>query len=324
MLGLEIAGCILLYSFVGYAIGKISNREYFDDTSTENLGWFRKLKRLYLFPVSYHYWRERNDISDGATGLLPTIRAFAGCFTFTNYCDNVSRKENYCRAMVFLWPLRAAINIVMSAAQILFFTAFGLCRTISLLPVVSFRAVGAGTRKLKYLRVGAHKLLSENHINVDARINELDYFRTTMISKEIAGLVAQKKVLCSRQTEVQKGLDEWGQGNGSLTEMVDSQRVEEITAGLQEERRQTADKLEKIGNAVSEMESKERRLKEITGHLKKCRTVKELGISIPSAAGEGLIKQDGVAAIAFQLLSTAQDIVDDFKKRRKETASYLR
>lgn len=137
---------LAVYLLIGYLIAKIANALYKDNRPNSDLWVLGKLARIFLFPVSYHEWsnRESKQYNEGSAN---TIRGMVGNYVADG--TDTSEEERYCQWMMFIWPLKLLINIIWASPQILWFSVLYWPRTIFNFATgaFSFGALASSVRK---------------------------------------------------------------------------------------------------------------------------------------------------------------------------------
>lgn len=109
-----VAGAII-YPFIGYWWGRAAKNEMYNDTPTEKLGFWGKVKRLILWPQSFGYWNLRKKAWEyrefyGCTRLdLPTPKDY----TLLEVGIKIPREStSYERKMAFFWPVFMTLTTI--------------------------------------------------------------------------------------------------------------------------------------------------------------------------------------------------------------------
>jgi hypothetical protein len=130
-----------VYLFVGYTLGKIANAIYRDNRPNSELWAFPgKLLRILFFPFSYHSWNARESYYEKDSKEAPcTMRNWGNGnwkLTSDKYNEQTWREERaeeeeqYCRRMMFYWPIKSALDMLIATPQILFFSVLYFPRTV--------------------------------------------------------------------------------------------------------------------------------------------------------------------------------------------------
>ncbi|MDP3697845.1 MAG: hypothetical protein Q8R55_07630 [Candidatus Taylorbacteria bacterium] len=305
---LTIALSVVAYLFTGYTIGKVANGEYFDNTPTEELGPFRKVKRILLFPYSYHAWSDRlkNHHSDG-----PSIRLLSESYDLP---ATEEIRERYCRATTFLWPfklIQASVGIV----EIAYFGTTKALYGVSQIPSQSTKYLGTG---IKSLGKTTRKLLPASS-DLSSHIDEIESCLTDIEARRNP-LYAQKENLEKEINELSKNLSTWQVFlSKSKPEDLDYVQIKEITEALAKEMDQRRKKIDNLTSTIATFADRESRLKYHFEKLAQCKKTMTLGIPIASAVGEGLIKDDAIAILARTTISSAQSYIAECKELLEKT-----
>lgn len=138
------------YLFWGRFLGKFTNRVYYNDTPSKDLNVFQKAARMLLFPQTYWKWnyREQNMAPENDIGINLRV------YTNAHYINPNSRmaryEENYCGAMMFLWPLKifpTIIGVVEMVAIGCWRAVCGFENGVRLSGRVAYRMIGWQTMK---------------------------------------------------------------------------------------------------------------------------------------------------------------------------------
>lgn len=288
---------ILPYIVTGYTIGKIANGEYFDNTPTEELSLFKRIKRLLLFPVSYHQWTDR----EFTNSVGPRLRNLSNSHQLS--CQREAR-ENYCRTTTFLWPFKL-IPVLIGTAEILYFCIVNTAYGISQIPSQGNKYLGTGIKSLgraKRKLLPASSDLSSHVDNIESFLNSIRVQKDT--------LSAQKSDISNAINELEANIRIWhnllfGQ------EKPEHAHIKEILLALNAELVQYRKKADDLNNTLDTISDRERQLKECVTTLAQCKRTMALGISIASASGEGLIQNDAIALLARTTISSAQSYITE-------------
>ena len=294
---LTIALSVVAYLFTGYTIGKIANREYLDNTPTKELGPIRKLNRLLLFPFSYHEWNWRQcNNNDG-----PFIRNLTKSY---NLPATEDMRERYCRLTTFLWPFKL-IQVAVGIVEIAYFGTTNALYGVSQIPSQSIKYLSTG---IKSLGKTTRKLLPASS-DLSSYIDEIESCLTDLaIQKQ--PLYAQKDTLEAGIRELGENLNNWNNSlSKSKPEDPDHTQVKEIVEALAKESDQRRKRINDLNKAINTFTDKENRLKHHAEKLAQCKRTMTLGIPIASDAGESLVKDDAIALLARNTISSAQSCI---------------
>ena len=304
---LTIALSVAAYLFTGYTIGKVANGEYFDNTSTQELGPFRKLKRLLLFPCSYHTWDYRKHENYEA----PLIRLMSSSHDLS---ATEKSKEHYCIFTTFLWPFKL-IQALAGIAEIAFFGITHTLYGVSQIPSQSTKYLSAG---IKSLERTTRKLLPASS-DLSSHIDEIESCLTD-IEAQRSPLNEQKENLERKIRELNETLSTWQTFlSKSKPEDTDYVQIKEIAEALAQEIDQRRNKVNNLRDVTNTFSDRERQLKDYAAKLVQCKKTMALDIPITSASGEGLIKDDTIAVLALTIISSAQSDIAECRGLLEKT-----
>lgn len=303
---LTIALSVVAYLFTGYTIGKIANREYFDNTPNKQLGPFRKLKRLLLSPACYHVWGDR-QCQIGAIdpmGILGIPRLISNSWLLSS---SEEEKENYCRIITFIWPLKL-ISVTAGIVQVVFFGVTKILYGITQIP----------SQSTKYLNMGVgiivrtkRKLLPASSFNLHSQIDYIELF-VNNIQEQKNTLTVQKSDLEKEVSELVENLKNW-RDFLSGPEKPEHAQIKEVVLALETRISQHKKKIGSLVNNIYILTDREKELKDHAAKLVQCQRTLALGISISSASGEDLLKDDTIALLIKTTIFSAQSYVAECK-----------
>lgn len=294
---LTIALSLIAYLFTGYAIGQIDNREYFDNTPTEELGLFRRTRRLLLFPFSYHNWSYR----ECEHKIGPVLR------NLSSSCDlnaKETAREHHCRITTFLWPFKS-VFIAIGTIELVYFCVDRILNTIFLLPSQGAKYLGTGIKSLETIK---RRILPASS-NPFSYIDDIESCLRD-IEAQRNPLFKQKVNLVGEIRELSETLNTW-QDLLTKSKPTDQDRAQivEVTEAIAKEMDQRRGKITDLTETINTLSDRERQLKDHATKLTQCKKMMNLGIPIVSASGEGLIKDDAIAILTRTTVSSAQSYI---------------
>lgn len=289
MLGFIIG--IPLYLLTGYIFGKILNNEYCNDTPTQDLGLWRKLKRIYLFPISYHNWAERSNIHNTRSPAA-SLRDFC-----TEGKQDTKKLENYCELLMFVWPLSATFNVVLTIPEILAYTCWKFSKVTYTLISCQYNLTNKLAKKLAYK---TRKFLP---VNTTSYIRELEQFKDIELQESKTKFLTQKGAIQTRVEKIKEVLEEW---RSSRVLENSGEIIKDTISTLEKEFGEGTEKLKGIDSRISNLKEHEDSIEDALKKLKLSLKTTKLKIQIINNADTGFIKGDALAELISQLISSTQ------------------
>lgn len=185
---------VLAYLLVGYSLGKMLNHWYYDNTPTEQLGFWRRCVRRIAFPTAYEKWGYircvPNERCDYAHGIIRCACDAGDLYTIEE------NREKYCRVLSILWPLLGGSVLlgIVSTVFVETWNALGLFFD-------SVTKLG-GAMSSAWNRVGRAFTAWRARKSGSAEISDIDF------EAGIAELTSAKTALASDIAELEKHLRE--------------------------------------------------------------------------------------------------------------------
>lgn len=300
---LELIGLGFVYLLIGYKLGDIYNKEYFDNKApTESLDILRKFKRLIMFPISYHNWHERLSNPPPITLLSSTI---------SNDLINADEvdKRNYCKASALFWPTKA-IPALLGLVQVIFFSAFKVLDATTLIPQYALKGAENGIGRLSAARV---KLLPGS-LSISSWIDEIGSASADS-EKKTEYLQDKKTVLISRLDKLRQNRVGWQ----LLTNP--SKSAKDMVKGVEDEIESVRQKISDIDSALAEIKETQKGLAEARGNLLQCKVTRGLKLQIASSNGGELVKADALAVFMSESCTQAEKAVQKWNELSKRIKS---
>lgn len=277
---------IMAYPFVGYALAKISNKLYDDGTPNEELGILNRLARVLFFPIRYHEWADR-DRKDNAAEHAPNLRSLT------------ETGENYCKLLIFLWPLsaiRLGVGLFEAAFFILTKCVITATELIIKLPVRSYSLLQSGSRRIKMLAPGKNQ-------DIKTVIGQIEKFKSTHLGMGKSKILSEQNAIRDRLLIVRGNIENW---EIVVRKNADtSAKINPIIQSLAKEEDALASKNRNLFQLEEKLNAAEKNLSESIEILWRCLSTIPLGIPVYTD-GPQLIKGDYVATLAAETISQAE------------------
>jgi len=292
---MEIIGFILAYIFIGYGFGKILNREYLNYTPTKELSLFGKLKRLLLFPVTYHFWGKREE--DHTRVVDKSFRNYAGC---GNIDTSPEQQKNYCKLLALVWPLPMTSNLIIALIQLTFFMGANALTVITSIPSITTCAFKPVIRKLL-----------PHYATNKEEIDEIEKFQNNELGELEEKLMILLKDKERYLRELRSSDEEW-------KKCILTPNIDVILSAIRVQISNSEESLQKINKIAGAIREKKEVMQNSLITLRQCDKTTGLKLHITVENKDKFLKDDAVALVFAEALASAKTAMQEIKELETE------